>query len=176
MKNLIAILWNSLRIVKKTVKTMINWRTQNLTIIDETNIFKIIELDKNNPPVHTVNYYELIETPFVWGRLLYEKTGKILMYWFAEEEIGNINIKIYNGNLTWHRRLDIILDFYREQCIEKGNTLSVYVPENLTEVCNYLKKFGPQTKLQNPYIIFKFFTNHQQDWFDQELYVIQKGP
>lgn len=151
----------------------IDWKTHNATIIDETNISEIEKIDSVSWVPELPDYKKLINVEFIQGRLIYEKASFApIIYWFLEEEIGNFNVKIYNSILTKTNEMDIIISFYRDRCIEIGNTLSVFVPEESLTVCNYLKRYPTKTSYQNPYIVFKFFVNHQQDWLDKEMNVI----
>lgn len=153
----------------KVLKNL-NWSTHNVTIIDDTNIVELLKIDKVSKPDKEVNYYELADKEFIQGRLIYEKKSKLsIIYWFLEEGLGDFAVKTYNSLLTKPVEMDIIVTFYRDKCIEIGNTLSLYVPENRIEVCNHLKRYSPKVTYESPYIVFKLFSNHQQDWLDREL-------
>jgi len=150
----------------------INYKKHNLTIIDDTNVRQLIEIDKKKTPNHSYNYYELVEEQFVYGRLIYDKfSKKPLFYWFCKEEIDNYFIFCWNSLLQNSDSTLIMVGMYRDRCLQIGNTLSFIVEEKDVETCNYLKSFRPKTRMTEEGIEFKFFTKYQEDWLDKELHV-----
>mgnify|MGYP006921280747 CR=1 FL=1 len=145
----------------------------NFTIIDEENIKQLIKIDKLNPPPYEPIHYKLLEERFVFGRYLYEQSSeKPIAYWFMEEGIANLTVRYFNSVLTDMELVDIIIRFYKENCLEIGNTLTLHIPERCVDVCNSLKKYCPKVEYSSPFIIFTLFLEEQQLWLTKELHVI----
>lgn len=148
----------------------IDFKRFNLTIIDETNIKELLKIDSIVQTDTPANYYELIEEKFVFGRYLYEKkTLKPIGYWICREEIADNHIICHNSVLNKQQFYDIMIDYYKQRCLDDGNTLTISVKENNIELCNYLKKYNPITKYASPNINFKFFSKNQEDFIEREM-------
>lgn len=150
----------------------INYSKWNLTIVDETNISKLIKIDSLFAPNHDMNYYETIEKELVAGRYLYEKkTSLPIGYWFHIEDIDNYSIIAWNSNLKKIEFIDILIEFYKERCIHTGHTISILIDEKDIDVCNFLKKYRPEAKSIGSNVEFKFFDGFKDNWLDKELHV-----
>lgn len=149
----------------------INFKKYNLTIVDDDNISNLIKIDSHNNVDTEINYYELIEQEFIFGRYMYEKKSmKPIGYWFCKEEIANYCIVCWNSVLKSVEFCDIIIEFYRNKCIETGNTMTIKVLETDIELCNSLKIYKPIVKSVSNYIEFKIFLECQNDFLNRELH------
>lgn len=148
----------------------INFKKYNLTVVDETNIIELLKIDAIKPPNTSLNYYELIDEKFVFGRYMYEKnTLKPIGYWICREEIANNSIIVWNSVLKETDFCDIIIEFYRKRCADDGNTLTLLISEKDTALCIFLKKHNPKTKSVDSNVEFKFFTRYQDEFLNREL-------